>query len=33
MRQPFFSQDRLNKIFKWRTMMQIVRPTSVEVIE
>lgn len=32
MRQPFFSQERMNKIFKWRTMMQIVQPNSVEVI-
>ena len=22
MRQPFFSQERMNKIFKWRTMIQ-----------
>lgn len=33
MRQPFFSQDRLNKIFKWRTMLQIIQPHNVEVIE
>lgn len=24
MKQPFFSQDRLNRIFKWRTIMRIV---------
>jgi len=24
MKQPFFSQERLNKIFKWRTMMRLV---------
>lgn len=24
MRQPFFSQERLNKIFKWRTIMRMV---------
>jgi hypothetical protein len=22
MRQPFFSQDRMNKIFKWRSIMR-----------
>lgn len=25
MKQPFFSQERLNKIFKWRTIMRQVR--------
>ena len=24
MRQPFFSQERLNRIFKWRTIMREV---------
>jgi hypothetical protein len=24
MRQPFFSQDRLNRIFLWRTIMRQV---------
>lgn len=33
MKQPFFSQERLNKIFKWRTMMQIITPTEVEVLD
>ena len=29
MRQPFFSQDRLNRIFKWRTIMRMVTPEEV----
>lgn len=28
MKQPFFSQDRLNKIFKWRTIMRMVSPVD-----
>lgn len=24
MKQPFFSQERLNRIFKWRTMMRMI---------
>lgn len=30
MRQPFFSQERLNKIFKWRTIMNQVGGTQNE---
>lgn len=26
MKQPFFSQERMNKIFKWRTMIRMVSP-------
>ena len=26
MAQPFFSQDRLNQIFKWRTIMRMITP-------
>ena len=28
MRQPFFSQERLNRIFKWRTMMRMIMPSE-----
>ena len=28
MKQAFFSQERLNKIFKWRSMMRMVSPSE-----
>jgi len=31
MAQPFFSQDRLNKIFKWRSIMRLAMPVKNQV--